>query len=61
MPHQEFKEGDWIMRQGEVGDCFYIVAEGEVAFYVRGELIVAASSNLTTTLQCCIPNESNSL
>ena len=47
MQIQEFKEGDWIMRQGEVGDCFYIVAEGEVAFHVRGESIAADNSNVT--------------
>ena len=35
MEPQEFKEGDWIMRQGDVGDYFYIVEEGEIAFHVK--------------------------
>mmetsp|Transcript_14504 Transcript_14504/g.31475 ORF Transcript_14504/g.31475 Transcript_14504/m.31475 type:complete len:966 (+) Transcript_14504:148-3045(+) len=35
-PH-EFNEGDWVMHQGDLGDYFYIVEEGEVAFHVDGE------------------------
>lgn len=34
MQSQEFNEGDWVMHQGDVGDYFYIVEEGEVAFHV---------------------------
>eukprot|EP00585_Thalassiosira_rotula_P009967 CAMPEP_0196159098 /NCGR_PEP_ID=MMETSP0910-20130528/46147_1 /TAXON_ID=49265 /ORGANISM="Thalassiosira rotula, Strain GSO102" /LENGTH=749 /DNA_ID=CAMNT_0041424013 /DNA_START=82 /DNA_END=2328 /DNA_ORIENTATION=- len=34
MQSQEFNEGDWVMQQGDVGDYFYIVEEGEVAFHV---------------------------
>lgn len=43
MEPQEFNEGDWVMHQGDVGDFFYIVEEGEVAFHVDGE-----SSNIST-------------
>ena len=34
MQYQEYKEGDWVMKQGDVGDYFYILEEGEVAYLV---------------------------
>ena len=37
MEFQEFSEGDWIMQQGDVGDYFYVVADGEVSFHVKEE------------------------
>lgn len=37
MQAQDFDEGDWVVRQGDFGDYFYVVGEGEVAFHVRGE------------------------
>mmetsp|Transcript_6054 Transcript_6054/g.10462 ORF Transcript_6054/g.10462 Transcript_6054/m.10462 type:complete len:630 (+) Transcript_6054:86-1975(+) len=37
MQSQEFSEGDWVMRQGDEGDYFYILNEGEVAFHVGEE------------------------
>lgn len=36
MQPEEFDEGSWVMKQGGVGDYFYIVEEGEVAFHVAG-------------------------
>jgi len=35
MQPQTFRKGDWVMHQGDQGDYFYIVEEGEVAFHVR--------------------------
>ena len=37
MQYQEYKEGDWVMKQGDVGDYFYILEEGEVAYHVTVE------------------------
>jgi len=34
MQYQEYNEGDWVMKQGDVGDYFYILEEGEVAYHV---------------------------
>lgn len=35
MQSQEYCMGDWVMCQGDVGDYFYIIEDGEVAFHVR--------------------------
>ncbi len=32
----EFSEGDWIMKEGETGDCLYIIAEGAVSVISGG-------------------------
>ena len=37
MQIKEFSEGEWVIRQGDVGDYFYVVGEGEIAFHTRGE------------------------
>ncbi|KAL7538841.1 hypothetical protein ACHAWF_006228 [Thalassiosira exigua] len=34
MQLQEFDEGEFVMRQGDDGDYFYVVEEGEVSFHV---------------------------
>ena len=38
MQVREYCEGDWVIRQGDVGDYFYVVGEGEIAFHQRGEI-----------------------
>ena len=45
MQPQEFNEGEWVMRQGDVGDYFYILEEGEVAFCVAGAGDAAAAAD----------------
>ena len=35
MQLQEFKEGERVMNQGDIGDYFYIIYDGEVAFHVN--------------------------
>jgi cAMP-dependent protein kinase regulator len=37
MQTREYNEGDWVVRQGDVGDYFYVVGEGQVAFLVGEE------------------------
>jgi CRP-like cAMP-binding protein len=34
---QEFKAGEYIARQGESGDKFYVVASGEVSCCLRAD------------------------
>ncbi|KAL3806407.1 hypothetical protein ACHAXA_006329 [Cyclostephanos tholiformis] len=36
MQTKEFSEGDWVIREGDAGDYFYVVEEGEIAFIKRG-------------------------
>jgi len=33
-----YRRGDYIFRQGETGDCGYIIASGEVEVYKRNKL-----------------------
>eukprot|EP00611_Tribonema_gayanum_P005379 TRINITY_DN145_c4_g1_i1.p1 TRINITY_DN145_c4_g1~~TRINITY_DN145_c4_g1_i1.p1 ORF type:complete len:1103 (-),score=403.39 TRINITY_DN145_c4_g1_i1:604-3912(-) len=37
LKEEEFKAGEYIARQGEAGDKFYVVASGEVSCCLRGE------------------------
>lgn len=37
MQYQEYNEGEFVMKQGDVGDYFYILEEGEVAYHVTVE------------------------
>lgn len=39
MQMEEFEEGTYIIRQGDIGDFFYVVEEGNVSFVVNGATV----------------------
>jgi CRP-like cAMP-binding protein len=37
LKQEYFREGSTILRQGEVGDTFYIIQSGEVSIHIKGQ------------------------
>ena len=42
--YRQFKEGELIFREGDAGNCMYIIKEGAVEVTVAGEKFIVAKS-----------------